>query len=49
MFKEGVNEKLYMFDKVDKAHHDHDLFKQFNVLIKKRKDMFKAMEKIEKQ
>jgi hypothetical protein len=46
--KEVLNDKLYMFDKVDKISQDPLLMKQFNVLMKKRKEMFKAIEKMEK-
>jgi hypothetical protein len=46
--KEVLNDKLYMFDKVDKLSQDPFLMKSMNMLIKKRKEMFKAMEKAKK-
>ena len=43
------SDKLYMFNEVEKATEDQNVYKQFNQIIKRRREMFKAMEKLEKQ
>jgi hypothetical protein len=46
LFKEQLNDKLYMFNQVDQISHDPHLQKSFNVMMKRCKDMQKASEKM---
>ena len=48
MYKDRLSDKLYMFNEVDKMSHDPLLMKQFNMLLKKRKEMQRAMDLINK-
>lgn len=48
MYKDRLSDKLYMFNEVKKYSHDPQLMKQFNLLLKKRKEMQRAMDLINK-
>ena len=48
MFKDRLSDKLYMYNEVNKISHDPLLVKQFNMLLRKRKEMQRAMELINK-
>ena len=48
MYKDRLSDKLYMFDEVNKLSKDPGLIKQFNLLLRKRREMQRAQELMNK-
>jgi hypothetical protein len=48
LYKDRLSDKLYVFNEVNKISHDPLLMRQFNQLLRKRKEMQRAMDILNK-